>query len=79
MQTSEKQDLNRRFAEGYRRLLLMTNGNPPKEWIDIQERLKAYHEELEYLGIKDYHVPTLSHHEEDDSWGDRVLSLMKIP
>lgn len=31
LQTSEKQDLNRRFAEGYKRLLLMTNGNPPKE------------------------------------------------
>lgn len=31
MQTSEKQDLNRRFAEGYKRLLLMTNGKPPKE------------------------------------------------
>jgi glycerol-3-phosphate O-acyltransferase/dihydroxyacetone phosphate acyltransferase len=37
----EKQDLSRRFAEGYRRLLEMPE--PPKEWKDLQERLKAYY------------------------------------
>lgn len=31
LETGEKQDLNRRFAEGYKRLLLMTDGKPPKE------------------------------------------------
>ena len=31
MTHSEKQDLSRRFAEGYKRLLLMTQGNPPEE------------------------------------------------
>ena len=27
----EKQDLSRRFAEGYKRLLMMSDGNPPDE------------------------------------------------
>ena len=80
LQTSEKQDLNRRFAEGYKRLLLMTDGNPPKEWLDIQERLKAYHEELMHLGIRDYHVPTLGHENIDGDHidGDLVLNYMQI-
>jgi len=78
--TSEKQDLHRRFAEGYKRLLLMTDGNPPKEWLDLQERLKAYHNELMDLGIRDYHVPTLSNNEMDteDFDGDAVLSFMQV-
>lgn len=63
METKEKQDLNRRFAEGYKRLLLMTDGKPPKEWIDIQDRLVAYHRELADLGIRDYQVPSLNHGE----------------
>lgn len=28
---SQKQDLNRRFAEGYKRLVLQAKGNPPPE------------------------------------------------
>lgn len=31
LHASVKQDLNRRFAEGYRRLILTTEGSPPKE------------------------------------------------
>lgn len=31
MSSWEKQDLSRRFAEGYKRLLTIVNGNPPKE------------------------------------------------
>lgn len=31
--TSEKQDLSRRFAEGYKQLLLMTSGNPPQRYV----------------------------------------------
>lgn len=42
MDTSEKQELSRRFAEGYRRLLLMTDGKPPPEWLDLQRRLIEY-------------------------------------
>lgn len=80
LQISEKQDLNRRFAEGYKRLLLMTDGTPPKEFLDIQEQLKAYHHELEDLGIRDYHVPTLGHDlaESEAVDGDAVLSYMKL-
>ena len=32
MSSSEKQDLSRRFAEGYKQLLLMTQGNPPQRY-----------------------------------------------
>jgi glycerol-3-phosphate O-acyltransferase / dihydroxyacetone phosphate acyltransferase len=78
MEPSAKQDLNRRFAEGYKRLLLMTDGNPPKEWLELQDRLIAYHRELTHLGIKDYHVPALNHghseHEKVD--GDVILGYM---
>ena len=42
MAISEKQELSRRFAEGYRRLLLMTDGKPPPEWLDLQRRLTEY-------------------------------------
>lgn len=42
MGTLEKQEISRRFAEGYRRLLLMTDGKPPPEWADLQDRLMAY-------------------------------------
>jgi len=58
----------------------MTDGNPPKEWLDLQERLKAYHNELMDLGIRDYHVPTLSNNEMDteDFDGDAVLSFMQV-
>jgi glycerol-3-phosphate O-acyltransferase/dihydroxyacetone phosphate acyltransferase len=42
LESSEKQDLSRRFAEGYRRLLLMTDGKPPEEWLELQERIIAY-------------------------------------
>jgi glycerol-3-phosphate O-acyltransferase/dihydroxyacetone phosphate acyltransferase len=40
--SGEKQDLSRRFAEGYRKLLLMTDGNPPQEWLDLQDRIVVY-------------------------------------
>ena len=77
MEPSARQDLNRRFAEGYKRLLLMTDGNPPKEWRDLQNRLVAYHHELEHLGIRDYHVPTLNQGMKTDGLdGDKVLSYM---
>lgn len=42
LDAEEKQDLSRRFAEGYRRLLTMTNGNPPAEWLALQDRLMDY-------------------------------------
>lgn len=44
LESDEKQNLSRRFAEGYRKLLLMTDGNPPQEWLDLQDRIIAYKE-----------------------------------
>lgn len=78
LETLEKQDLNRRFAEGYKRLLLMTDGNPPKEWQNIQNRLVAYHKELMHLGIRDYQVPTLGQHADGNIDGDTVLGYMDV-
>jgi glycerol-3-phosphate O-acyltransferase/dihydroxyacetone phosphate acyltransferase len=54
--TSERQDLSRRFAQGYKKLLLLSEGNPPQEWLDLQERLRSYQYELKDLGLKDYQV-----------------------
>lgn len=48
-------------------------------WLDIQDRLIAYHNELSDLGIRDYHVPALAHQDEEQAWGDRVLSAMQLP
>lgn len=59
MDTASKQEISRRFAEGYRRLLKETNGNPPEQWNDLQSRLTAYRRELLELGLKDYQVPPL--------------------
>ena len=66
MEASERQNLSRRFAEGYKRLLLMTNGNPPKEWLDLQDRIVAYRKELKELGLRDYQVPAITEEHLDD-------------
>jgi len=77
METKEKQDLNRRFAEGYKRLLLMTDGKPPKEWLDLQDRLHSYHRELTHLGVRDYQVPALKHGKSSEEFdGDTVLGYL---
>jgi len=76
--TEKKQDLNRRFAEGYKRLLTEAKGNPPEEWVDIQNRIIGYHTELEELGIRDYQVPKLAH-ENYEFDGDTALREMRIP
>jgi len=78
MSSSEKQDLSRRFAEGYKQLLLMTQGNPPQSWLDLQERLRDYQKELDELGIRDYQVPGLVS-EQTDTEADQLLRLMRIP
>lgn len=84
MDTSEKQELSRRFAEGYRRLLLMTDGKPPPEWLDLQRRLIEYRNEIKDLGLKDYQVPGLSGEHLDESLnvnkvdGDSVLSVLHL-
>ena len=59
----QRQDMSRRFAEGYKRILLQAKGDPPQEWIDLQNRILAYQKELNSLGIKDYQVVGLDHEE----------------
>lgn len=79
--SSDKQDLSRRFAEGYKRLMLMANGKPPPEWQDLQERIMAYRKDLKELGLKDYQVVSLSseHLDQETVDGDAVLSFLQIP
>lgn len=79
MSASEKQDLSRRFAEGYKRLMFMTKGNPPKEWIDLQNRIKKYQKELDELGIRDYQIPGLESEETSGTDADKVMANMRIP
>ena len=81
----ERQDMGRRFAEGYRRMLLSVNGEPPEEWLDLQRRLLAYQKELNELGIRDNQVVGLDHEEvelgdetEGHTKGETVLHRMNI-
>lgn len=75
--STQKQDLNRRFAEGYKLLLLHSKGNPPPEWLEIQQRVVDYQNELDDIGIRDYQVVRMRR-EEFDSDGDLVLQEMRI-
>lgn len=59
----QRQDMGRRFAEGYKRILLQVKGDPPAEWINLQDRVLAYQKELNELGIRDYQVVGLDHEE----------------
>lgn len=51
--------------------------------MDLQNRLIDYHKELQHLGIKDYHVPALSHEKDlkdvTDLDADTVYSKMQVP
>lgn len=76
--SSEKQDMSRRFAEGYKKLILMTNGNPPQAWLDLQDRIKNYQKDLKELGIRDYQVPGLIS-VQNESYGDRFLRALRLP
>lgn len=76
--TAKKQEISRRFAEGYRRLLLSTDGNPPTEWIELQDRIMAYRRELEELGLKDYQVPQIGAEHLDAGDADSVLSHLQL-
>lgn len=83
MMTMEKQNLVRRFVEGYKRLLLMSDGNPPQEWLELQSRILAYRNELKDLGLKDYQVPALKEERLDEAIdhvdGDNVLRFLQLP
>jgi glycerol-3-phosphate O-acyltransferase / dihydroxyacetone phosphate acyltransferase len=81
LQASAKQDLTRRFAEGYKQLLLHCKGEPPQEWKDLHSRVIMYQNELNELGIRDYQVPGLEGEIKsvDDLDGDRVLREIRLP
>lgn len=84
LDSQTKQDLSRRFVEGYRRLLLLHDGKLPQEWLDLQNRIKDYRNELKELGLKDYQVISLleEHLEKMDvrrADADLVLSNMQVP
>jgi glycerol-3-phosphate O-acyltransferase / dihydroxyacetone phosphate acyltransferase len=84
METVERQNMTRRFVEGYKRLVLMTDGNPPQEWLQLQDRINSYRNELKDLGIKDYQVPALKEEHLDDEIvienvnGDNLLRFLQI-
>jgi len=79
--SSEKQELSRRFAEGYKKIMLMMKDNPPKEvkkWLNLQDRIKSYQQDLNKLGIKDYQVPGLVS-VQNESYGDTLLRTLRLP
>jgi glycerol-3-phosphate O-acyltransferase/dihydroxyacetone phosphate acyltransferase len=81
----QRQDMGRRFAEGYKRVLLQLGGEPPEEWLSLQSRILAYQKELNELGIRDYQVVGLDHEEvelgsesQGHSKADTVLHRMNV-
>lgn len=85
MDTIERQNLSRRFVEGYKRLVLMTDGKPPPEWLELQDRITAYRNELKDLGIKDYQVLALKEEHLGETLdiekvgGDNILRFLQLP
>ncbi|KAL7546676.1 hypothetical protein ACHAWF_010006 [Thalassiosira exigua] len=59
----QRQDMGRRFAEGYKRMLLKVKGDLPEQWLSLQSRILAYQKELNALGIRDYQVVGLDYEE----------------
>ena len=60
----ERQDLNRRFTEGYRRLMALITDKSTPEADVLKEEMKvlgedvaAYCNKLKIMGLKDHHVP----------------------
>ena len=84
LKSKEKQDMARRFAEGYKMLMLMVQGDPPQAWLDLQERVVAYQQELRDLGIKDYQVPGLDRERTtmdglENIETDEILKEVRLP
>mmetsp|Transcript_12590 Transcript_12590/g.18891 ORF Transcript_12590/g.18891 Transcript_12590/m.18891 type:complete len:651 (-) Transcript_12590:4-1956(-) len=76
---SEKQDLSRRFAEGYKHLFSLVEGEPPKEWKELHSRLEKYQDELDELGIRDYQVPGLEGEQDESDGRDKVMDTIRLP
>jgi len=81
LQGKEKQDMARRFAEGYKMLSLLTQGDPPERWLDLQRRMITYQKELRDLGIRDYQVSGLDREKSEmrELEPDDVLGILRIP
>lgn len=83
LQASEKMDLTRRFAEGYKQLILHFNGEVPQQWKELHFRVVDYQKELDELGLRDYQVPGLDREKSDitveDIDGDTVLRGLQLP
>ena len=85
LQASERQDLSRRFTEGYKRILaIYGEDNLPAQWIDLRSRLLHYQSELKDSGLRDYQVtPLIVEHLDEDIAveqvdSDFVLSWLRI-
>eukprot|EP00545_Synedropsis_sp_CCMP1620_P011222 CAMPEP_0119011040 /NCGR_PEP_ID=MMETSP1176-20130426/5410_1 /TAXON_ID=265551 /ORGANISM="Synedropsis recta cf, Strain CCMP1620" /LENGTH=651 /DNA_ID=CAMNT_0006963799 /DNA_START=183 /DNA_END=2138 /DNA_ORIENTATION=+ len=79
LQASEKMDLTRRFAEGYKQLIIHCNGAVPQEWKELHSRVVNYQHELDELGIRDYQVPGLDREAVEEVDGDTVLRGLQLP
>eukprot|EP00934_Nitzschia_sp_Nitz4_P003636 Nitzschia sp. Nitz4//scaffold41_size133979//77595//79906//NITZ4_003355-RA/size133979-snap-gene-0.129-mRNA-1//-1//CDS//3329551494//3626//frame0 len=81
LQAGQKQELARRFAEGYKMLLLMTKGDPPEAFLALQRRIMDYHKELSELGIRDYQVAGLDRElaKKETLEGDEILKEIRLP
>eukprot|EP00980_Cylindrotheca_fusiformis_P025642 scaffold14307_cov177-Cylindrotheca_fusiformis.AAC.6 len=77
----QKQDMTRRFAEGYKMLSFLTQGDPPERWLDLQRRMIAYQKELRDLGIRDYQVTSLDREKVAvrDLEAEDVPGVMRVP
>lgn len=53
---SEKMDMNRRFAEGYKMLIQRYGDSLPQEMKTLEGRLMDYQKTLHDLGLRDYQV-----------------------
>lgn len=84
LDVAEKQDLTRRFAQGYQ--FLLQHPNPPKKWIEMKQRIIEYRNTLKETGIRDYQVPALieEHYEQELSIGNtlenpnQVLNILHL-
>jgi len=54
LDTAAKQDLNRRFAEGYKKLLSQGGGNLPEDIANLRAKLAEYRDTLAALGLRDH-------------------------
>jgi glycerol-3-phosphate O-acyltransferase / dihydroxyacetone phosphate acyltransferase len=83
MSTKETLELTRRFAEGSKRMMLLNDGDLDEEGQELRDRLVAYRDALDDLGLKDYQVQALTEErllDDDDHVvdGDRMLRFLQL-